>query len=62
MFIQLSIKKIKLLRKNYKKFNNNNIDKIKRDYIENTEFSSKLLTFLDEKLKIYHLIKKIISP
>lgn len=51
-------KKNKAFEKNYKKFNNNNIDKIKRDYIENTEFSSKLLTFLDEKIKNLSLNRK----
>ncbi len=44
-------KKNESFEKNYKKFNNNNIDKIKKDYIENTEFSNNLLAFLDEKIK-----------
>lgn len=44
-------KKNDLFEKNYNKFYNMDLTKIKKNYIENTEFASELLEFIDEKIK-----------
>ncbi len=44
-------KKSELFEKNYNNFYKMNIDKIKDNYIESTQFSNDLLIFLDKKIK-----------